>query len=79
MAGGPVSSRSKKQDTVALSTAETEYVALSSATQECVWIRQLTSELGDLPEGPTTILEDNQASIAMARNPQFTRELSTLI
>ena len=71
IASGPVSWRSKKQDTVALSTAEAEYVALSSATQECVWMRQLTSELGDPPEGPTTILEDNQVSIAMARNPQF--------
>ena len=36
IAGGPVSWRSKKQDTVALSTAEAEYVALSSAVQECV-------------------------------------------
>ena len=30
--------RSKKQSTVALSTAEAEYVALSSAAQECVWM-----------------------------------------
>ena len=71
IAGGPVSWRSKKQDTVALSTAEAEYVALSSATQECVWMRRLNSELGNPPEGPTTILEDNQSCIAMARNPQF--------
>ena len=71
IAGGPVSWRSKKQDTVALSTAEAEYVALSSATQECVWMRRLVSELGNPPGEPTTILEDNQSSIAMARNPQF--------
>ena len=73
IAGGPASWRSKKQDTVALSTAEAEYVALSSATQECVWMRRLNSELGNPPKGPTTILEDNQSSIAMARNPQFHR------
>ncbi len=36
IAGGPVSWRSKKQDTAALSTAEAEYVALSGATQECL-------------------------------------------
>ena len=71
IAGGPVSWRSKKQDTVALSTAEAEYVALSSAAQECVWMRRLVSELGNPPGEPTTILEDNQSSIAMARNPQF--------
>ena len=71
IAGGPVSWRSKKQDTVALSTAEAEYVALSSAAQECVWMRRLVSELGKPPGEPTTVLEDNQSSIAMARNPQF--------
>ena len=65
--------RSKKQDTVTLSTAEAEYVALSSATQECVWMRRLNSELGNPPKGPTTILEDNQFSIAVARNAQFHR------
>ena len=38
IASGPVSWRSRKQDTVALSTAEAEYIALSSAAQGCVWI-----------------------------------------
>ena len=71
IAGGPVSWRSRKQDTVALSTAEAEYVALSSAAQECVWMRRLVAELGNPPGGPTIILEDNQSSIAMAKNPQF--------
>ena len=71
VARGPVSWRSKKQDTVALSTAEAEYAALSSAAQECVWIRRLNSDLENPPKGPTTILEDNQSSIAMAKNPQF--------
>ena len=71
IAGGPVSWKSRKQNTVALSTAEAEYVALSTATQECMWMQKLLSELGNPPDGPTTILEDNQSSIAMARNPQF--------
>ena len=59
IAGGPISWRSKKQDTVALSTAEAEYVALSFAAQKTVWLRRLTSELKNPPIGPTTILEDN--------------------
>ena len=71
IAEGPVSWKSRKQSTVALSTAEAEYVALSTAVQECVWMRRLLSELGNQPDGPTTILEDNQSSIVMARNPQF--------
>ena len=32
--GGPVSWKSRKQDSVALSTAEAEYIGLSSAAQE---------------------------------------------
>lgn len=65
---GPVSWRSHKQESVALSTAEAEYIALSSAAQEAEWIRRLVSELGNGPKGPTTILKDNQPAIAMAKN-----------
>ena len=66
---GPISRSSKKQKCVALSTAEAEYVALSGAAQECLWLRQLEVELGCLPEGPTLMFEDNQSTIAMAKNP----------
>ena len=54
-----------------MSTTEAEYVALSNAAQESVWMRRLNSELENAPEGPTIILEDNQSAIAMAKNPQF--------
>ena len=46
-------------------------MALSSAAQEAVWLRQLTTELGSSPETATIIFEDNQSAIAMTRNPQF--------
>ena len=70
--GTAVSWRSKKQTTVALSTAEAEYVALAGATQEAVWMRQLTADLnGEPATKPTVVFEDNQAAIAMAKNPQF--------
>lgn len=71
LSGGAVSWSSKKQKCVALSTAEAEYVALSSAAQESVWLRQLMTELGSTPDKPTLILEDNQSAIAMTKNPQF--------
>lgn len=69
--GGAVSWSSKKQKCVALSTAEAEYVALSSAAQESIWLRQLLMELGSSPETPTVIFEDNLSTIAMTKNPQF--------
>ena len=71
LSGGAVSWSSKKQKCVALSTAEAEYVALSSAAQESIWLRQLITELGSPPEEPTLIFEDNQSAIAMTKNPQF--------
>ncbi|KAG9080793.1 hypothetical protein FRC06_006157, partial [Ceratobasidium sp. 370] len=57
------------QLTVSLSSTEAEYVAAASAAREMVWLRQYLSELGFLPEGPTTLLTDNQSSMALAKNP----------
>lgn len=68
LSGGAVSWLSKKQNTVALSTAEAEYVALSQAAQECTWLTRLLSDLG-MDVTPTVILEDNQGAIAIAKNP----------
>ena len=70
LANGPVSWFSKKQATLSMSTAESEYVALSQAAQEAVWLRRLLEEIGmDLTQNPTLIHEDNQGAIAIARNP----------
>ena len=71
LAGAPISWRSKKQTCVALSTAEAEYIALASAAQEAVWLRELINELdGPLTE-PTVVFDDSQCAIAMTKNPQF--------
>ena len=42
MAGGPISWLSKKQAIVTLSTSVAEYVALSLAVQEVVWLEKAT-------------------------------------
>ena len=70
MAGGPVNWLSKKQAVVALSTSEAEYVALSSATQEAMWLRKLLiSDLQVTSQEPTVLMEDNQGAISIAKNP----------
>ena len=71
LSGGAVSQCSKKQKCVALSTAEAEYIALSIAVQETIWLRQLVSELESTPQTPTVIFEHNQAAIAMTKYSQF--------
>ena len=45
--GTAVTWKSQKQSCVALSTAEAEYMALSKAAQEAIWIRELNSDLGN--------------------------------
>ena len=52
------------------STAEAEYVALSAAAQEAVWLQQLTSDLLNKSIQETTILEDNQSAICLTKNQQ---------
>ena len=69
--GGPVSWQSRKQSCVALSTSEAEYIALTSAAQEAIWLRQLLSELEQEPEKKVVIYEDNQSTICLSKNPQF--------
>ena len=68
--GTAISWRSRKQSCVALSTAEAEYIALSHAAQEAIWLRQLDTDLQSEPQEPTVIYEDNQAAICMSKNPQ---------
>ena len=71
LGGTAISWRSKKQTCVALSTAEAEYMALASAAQEAMWLRQLTINLKNEPVSATVIFEDNHTAICIAKNPQF--------
>ena len=71
--GTAVTWKSKKQTCVALSTAEAEYIALSSAAPEVVWMRELSADLRNPQSQPTLILEDNQSAISISKNPQFHR------
>ena len=63
---GAVSWSCKRQQTVALSTCEAEYMALSAAVQEALWWRRLRGRIK--MEEAITIHCDNQSAIAVARN-----------
>ncbi len=56
----------KKQPTVALSTAEAEYMSLAEAVKEMKWLRQLLEELG-FPQEITEMMQDNQSCVQMAK------------
>ena len=71
--GTTKSRRSRKQSCVALSTTEAEYITLSQAAQEAIWLRQLYTDLQGEPPEPITVYEDNQAAICLSKNPQSHR------
>ncbi|KRZ13489.1 Retrovirus-related Pol polyprotein from transposon TNT 1-94 [Trichinella zimbabwensis] len=59
--GAAIAWSSKKQSTVALSTTEAEYMALSHAAQETAWLRSLQSELEKETSKPTLLYENSRA------------------
>ena len=68
LAGGAISWTSRAQKTVALSSTEAEYMALSDCSRQVVWMHTLLGELG-YPLKPIPICGDNQGSIFIASNP----------
>ena len=70
---GAIAWKSHRQPTVALSTMESEYMALTEATKELKWIKTLLAELGYLNgksnDEPTDLFSDNQGAITLAKNP----------
>jgi transposase InsO family protein len=63
--------QSRKQSSIALSTAEAEYIAACSASCKAIWLRKLLTGLFDLEMRATAILCDNQSCIKMTENPVF--------
>jgi hypothetical protein len=74
LGGGAVSWKSKKQNSIALSSLEAEYIAGSEAAKEAVWLRRLYQELSNTTVNrmqPTVINIDNLGAIKNAENPRF--------
>ncbi|PKU60143.1 Retrovirus-related Pol polyprotein from transposon TNT 1-94 [Dendrobium catenatum] len=67
----PLSWCVKKQPTVAKSSTEAEYRALSTAATDIIWIRRLMADFRFNISTPTTLYCDNVSAIALAHNPVF--------
>ena len=67
LANGPVSWSSKKQATRSLSTCEAEFIALTEAVKEVLWLTNFLSEL-NVDYNTPDIFTDNQASMEWSRN-----------
>ncbi|CAL5331407.1 unnamed protein product [Camellia sinensis] len=62
---------SRKQEIIAQSTAEAEYVAATAAVNQALWFRKLLTDLHMEQEESTQIFVDNQAAISISNNPVF--------
>jgi hypothetical protein len=63
-----ISWRTKLQPTVALSSAEAEYMAIGDVAKEIMWMRMILTELNLDIASPTIIRVDNQSAIKMGEN-----------
>lgn len=70
MGNGPVTWKSQKQNVVAQSTTEAEYLALALGTKEALWIQSFLKELG-LQESTVQLNVDNQSTIKLTQGHQF--------
>lgn len=70
MNNGPITWASRKQQTIALSTMEAEFMATCDATKELIWLKQFLYELGE-HQNPVKLYVDNQAAIRLICNPVY--------
>lgn len=67
--GNLVTWRSKKQNVVALSSAEAEFRGISKGLCELLWLKKLLTELGYCPQREMELFCDNKAAIDISHNP----------
>jgi hypothetical protein len=70
-AGGLLSHVLKKQATVALLSTEVEYMAVTHAVQEGLWLKSLFTALSIPFQTPITIFLDNTSAIALSTAAKF--------
>ncbi|KAL6420584.1 hypothetical protein ACFW04_014632 [Cataglyphis niger] len=67
----PITWESRKQRTVALSSVEAEYMGLTEATKESIYLRKFFLELGLKKFSDTIIFNDSASALKLAKNPIF--------
>lgn len=73
LANGPISWKSKKQGSVALSTMEAEYAALAEISREIIYIKRLLTHMGfeKFVKDTIRVYCNNQSAIELSKNAVF--------
>jgi hypothetical protein len=69
--GGTIAWCCRKQNIVTLSSAEAEYVAMTEAAKEAIWIRNVMKQICDQKNQPLRIHTDSQSAMAMTEKQNF--------
>lgn len=64
----PISWCSQKQETVALSSCEAEFMAATEASKQAIWLQELLEEVTGEPCKRVVIRLDNKSAIALTKN-----------
>eukprot|EP00253_Pinus_taeda_P010129 PITA_10129 len=68
LGSGPICWSSKKQDVIALSSAEAEYKGVVNITIQALWLQHFLTELGVQFHQPIVIWCDNQSTLKFCRD-----------
>ena len=66
-----ISWSAKWQEIIALSNTEAEYVAITHATKEAIWLHTLLSQLFKINLNSTTLFSDNKSTIELTKDHQY--------
>ena len=69
--GGAVLWSAKRQEIVILSMTEAEYVMITHAAKEAIWLRSFISQVYDITLDPTTLFSDNKSAIELTKDHQY--------
>lgn len=69
--GSVISYECKKQQTTALSSTEAEYMAITEACKEAIYLKNLLNEIVDFCNYTITLYNDNQGAQKLTENPMF--------
>ena len=67
----PITWCSQKQDTVALSSCEAEFMAGTEAARQAIWLQDFLYEVIGVPFAKTVIRIDNRSAITLTKNLVF--------
>ena len=74
-AGGPTAWSAQYQPTVALLTTKAEYMAVSCATKQILWMYLEMEKVGYAQEKPGILYNDNSGAIALTKNTKHNSQV----